>query len=95
MPVLKLSKEEAQSIVWGEHPTAKIADNRIYGHSRWSIQYDLVFKLDNKLYKTKYSIGSTEQQDEQPFEYEDEVECVEVEAYTQTIIDYRPVKDVA
>ena len=47
--------------------------------SRWSIIYELVFEYEGKFYQTHYSVGATESQDESPWEYEDEVECVEVE----------------
>jgi len=47
--------------------------------SRWSIIYSIVFKHEGKFYQTSYSIGATESQDEGPWEYEEEVECTEVE----------------
>lgn len=47
--------------------------------TRWSIEYELVFKwIDGKFYRTYYSIGATEMQDESPWEYDNYVECVEV-----------------
>ena len=49
--------------------------------SRWSENHDIIFKdVDEKYYRTWYSCGLTEMQDESPFEYSpDEIECVEVE----------------
>lgn len=46
--------------------------------TRWSIVYDLVFEFEGKDYRTSYSVGATESQDERPWEYQDEVECTEV-----------------
>lgn len=39
----------------------------------------MVFKYNDKFYQSTYSIASTEQQDERPYEYDDEIECSEVE----------------
>ena len=47
--------------------------------SRWSVHHRIVFKHDDKFYETYYSEGATEMQDESPWEYEEEVECHEVE----------------
>lgn len=60
--------------------------------TRWSLHYRFVFKHEGKLYETHYSIGSTEMQDEGPWEYEDEdIDCQEVEAFEKTVTDYRTV----
>jgi len=56
-----------------------IEENKLVDHTRWSLHYDLIFKHEGKFYSTSYSIGATEHQDERPWEYEKEVECVEVE----------------
>jgi hypothetical protein len=93
MPKLTLTKEEAQDIVYRDHPRAKIVRNEIVDNTRWSVCYDLIFELDGKLYQGCYSRGATEQQDEHPFEYDDNPEFVQVEAYERTITDYRPVDD--
>ena len=47
--------------------------------SRWSLYYEMVFEFEGKFYKTAYSVGATECQDESPFEFDpDEIECQEV-----------------
>lgn len=53
--------------------------NEVTGTSRWSTFHCIVFEYEGKYYSTEYSEGSTECQDESPWEYEDEVECTEVE----------------
>lgn len=64
----------------------KTVEERITGHSRWSIHYETVFMHDGRFYKTTYSRGATESQDERPYEYEpDEIECPEVKAVEKVI----------
>lgn len=87
------TKEQLRAILWDEG--GKIILNEIEDQSRWSTHYRFVFSPEgeDKLYETRYSKGSTENQDsEGPWEYEEEVECVEVEAYEKTITDYRKVQ---
>lgn len=54
-------------------------DRIIVDKLRWSIIYEIIFEYEGKFYSTHYSGGATECQDEQPWEFEEEVECVEVE----------------
>lgn len=54
-------------------------EDTIVDQSRWSTHHEIIFKYNDKHYKTEYSVGSTESQDEGPWEYEDEVNCTEVE----------------
>lgn len=54
-------------------------EDKIVGTSRWSLIHEVVFEKEGKFYKTTYSEGATEMQEEGPFEYETEIECVEVE----------------
>ena len=53
--------------------------DEIVDSSRWSIIHNIVFEHEGKFYQTGYSVGATESQDEGPWEYDDEVECTEVE----------------
>lgn len=53
--------------------------DKITDTSRWSVHHEIVFLHDGKFYETHYSEGATESQDESPWEYDDEVECYEVE----------------
>ena len=64
-----------------------ISDN-IVDTSRWSINHELVFKFEDKLYMTWYSVGATEQQDEIPWEYDDVVDCFEVIEVERVVRDY-------
>jgi hypothetical protein len=53
--------------------------NDIVDTGRWSIHHEIIFAYDGKFYRTWYSEGATEMQDESPWEYDTEVECTEVE----------------
>ncbi|MCC0645357.1 hypothetical protein KGF41_13910 [Clostridioides sp. ZZV14-6150] len=54
--------------------------NSVIDTSRWSISHEMIFEYKGKFYRTYYSEGATEMQDESPFEYEDDIiECEEVE----------------
>ena len=54
--------------------------NKMCDSDRWSATHDFVFKHKEtgQHYYTCYSVGATEMQYEEPWEYEDEVECTPV-----------------
>ena len=57
----------------------EVISNDIIDTSRWSNIYEMVFKYEDKFYKTSYSKAATESQDESPYEYAaNEIECKEV-----------------
>ena len=91
---MKLTKEEGQSIVWDEHEDwEKVNDDKIIDQSRWSTVYEAVFKHkpSGKHYMLCWSQGSTETQDESPFEYSDP-DPVEVEEKEVTVKEWVPVE---
>ena len=60
---------------------------------RWTTNYRRVFEFEGKFYETYYRCGSTEMQDERPYEYaSDEIECSEVFAVPVTVIEYQVKK---
>lgn len=59
-------------------PSRAIKDT-IIDTSRWSEHHEIIFAHDGKFYRANYSQGLTENQDESPWEYLEEVECIEVE----------------
>jgi len=72
-------KEFMQNLVWGDAEDATVIERNIAGHSRWSVDYDIIFQVGDKYYSSSYSVGATESQDERPFQYdEDEIEVDEV-----------------
>lgn len=71
-----------EEILYGS--AAEILVNKVAEVTRWSIRYDLVFKYKGKYYSSYYAEGATEQQDEQPWEY-DEPSVVEVKPVEETV----------
>jgi hypothetical protein len=59
-------------------PYSSIKDT-IIDTSRWSVHHEIIFKDKGKFYKAFYSEGATECQDERPWEYDEDIECIEVE----------------
>lgn len=63
--------------------------DKVIDTDRWSTHCENVFKKGDRYYKTYYSRGSTEIQDEAPYEYEDEwVEVTEVVPKEVTVTKY-------
>lgn len=90
MAKVTFNKSFLQSILWGENESVTMMENEITGHSRWSINYLLTFEHNGRYFQVAYSRGATEQQDEQPFEYEDDmIKCDEVEWIEVKKIVYR------
>lgn len=65
--------------------------DRIIDTTRWSIIHEIVFADKGKFYMTTYSEGATECQDERPWEFDDEIECEEVELREVKIKKWVPV----
>lgn len=59
--------------------------------SRWSEVREIVFPFEGKFYRTSYSKGLTENQDESPWEYETDVECQEVELVEKIVKVWKAV----
>lgn len=68
--------------------------DKIIDTTRWSIVHEIVFKDNGKFYQTTYSEGATEMQLESPWEYENEVECTEVELREVKVKKWIPVEDL-
>lgn len=76
MKTIKLHKDYLKNEL--DLPYSAIKDD-IVDTSRWSIHHEIIFAHDGNFYRTYYSEGATEMQDESPWEYNNEVECTEVE----------------
>ena len=64
-------------------------ENELVDHSRWSVIYSMVFTTEGKFFRSNYSRGATEYQEESPYEYDgDEIECEEVFPKEFTITRY-------
>jgi hypothetical protein len=75
MSKIKFSKEFLKNEL--DLPYGALED-KITSTSRWSVHHQIIFDYDGKFYRTHYSEGATEYQDESPWEYDNEIECTEV-----------------
>lgn len=89
MAVKKFSKDYLKDEL--DLPYGNTIVDRIIDTTRWSIVHEIVFEDNGKFYQTTYSEGATEMQDERPWEYEDEVECEEVELREVKVKKWMPV----
>lgn len=90
---MKLSSEDALNLVYDELEDWQKIESHIVGHSRWSVQHEGIYQYmpTGKFYKFKWSVGATEYQDESPFQYEDEVEPIEVQPTFVTVQKWETV----
>jgi len=86
--ITNLTEAQANEIVWNNTTRFEVIEDKIIDTSRWSIIHEAIV-LDNtttKFYKTSYSVGATEYQEKNPYEYENpefiEVKKVPIESYT-------------
>lgn len=86
---IKMKKFKANFI---EEETTFIQD-KIVGHSRWSVQHEQVFKHNDKYYQYIYSVGATEMQSGYGFDPEEMIECQEVIPVQKLITVYEPIKE--
>ena len=76
--IRQFPKETLKALLCGKLPGYEVLENEPIGHSRWSVQYQMVFSFEGKTYISHYSIGATEYQMEEPYEYDKEmVNCYE------------------
>ena len=66
-------------------------EEKVVDVTRWSIVYEIIFKIEDKFYSTIYSTGATEQQCEGPWEYEDDIECTEVHEVEKIVKVWEPI----
>ena len=76
-----------------ESMSVKNVQKEVVNTGRWSIIYEQVFSVtkndETKYYKTGWSEGATENQDESPYEYEEDmIEVSEVFPVEKTIVVY-------
>ena len=90
---MEISKEEGREIIYEDHPEFLTVNQKIVDESRWSNRYRGIFKHvpSNEYYILYWSRGKTEQQDEQPFEYE-EPELILAKKKETKIIKWIPVE---
>ena len=93
MGKITISRDEARAALFEDDDRFEIIEDNIVDNTRWSIIHDFVWQevATGKFFSGTYSRGATEQQDESPFEYDDEVELTEVEQALQVVKVWRVV----
>lgn len=86
---LEITSDEAREIVSGDDPRFLVIEDKITGKSRWSDCHKVVIQRvsDGKFFADGYRSGSTECQDERPWEY-DKPDFRQVFPVEKTIIKY-------
>jgi hypothetical protein len=84
---------EGMTLMWdvfntGEAIPVLVVKNEITDKSRWTIGYRQVFKINDKFYKTHYSLGATEDVDIELYPDGEQTECLEVFPREKTVIVY-------
>lgn len=83
------TKQFLKGVLTQDIDDAEIISDEIVDTRRWSVEHELVFRFENKFYRTYYSVGATEMQDESPFEYDDdEISCTEVHPVQVITVEY-------
>lgn len=93
---IRISSDELREygLPYEGYDGVEVLEDNITHTSRWSIFHSLVFRwIDGKTYKTMYSVGATECQDESPWEYEAVVICEEVELVPVTVMRWKAVRN--
>jgi hypothetical protein len=79
---MKFKKEDLQEMVYEESEKLELVEDKVIENDRWAILHGVIFRdiESGKYYESSYRVGSTEMQEESPYEYADaEEECAEVE----------------
>lgn len=86
---LELTRDEALEAISGDLEGFELVSENIVSQSRWSTRYKVVIQRlsDGKFFSDKFSRGSTEYQDESPWEY-DKPNFTEVFSVEKTVIVY-------
>lgn len=88
------SRDTMQAIGEEEIEGFEIVEDNIVDTTRWSEIHTMIFEHEGKTYRSTYSCGATEMQDEAPYEYDDEeIVCEEVELKQVMIETYVPVQE--
>ncbi len=88
---MKLSKEKMYEILDSDD----VVENNVVDNSRWSIHHELIFRYEDRVYRSFYSVGATEMQDESPWDGEDPVECAEMVSVEKTVVVWSPATESA
>lgn len=91
----QFEKSLLREIIADDAEGYSVVESNILDTSRWSVYHECVFdrRSDGMMFRTQYSIGATEYQDESPYEYDGDVIEVEVvEPINVVVRKYVPVE---
>ena len=71
-------------MVWEESDKLKLIQEEIVGTSRWNTENEVIFQFEDKYYRSLYR-GAVGDGESDMWEYEDEVECPEVEKVEKVV----------
>lgn len=82
-------KYECQDIAFGDNPDFKVIEDKVIDTSRWSIFYEVIVKRisDGKYFRSFYSTGATECQDQVAYE-NDDLKFTQVTPVEKVVIEY-------
>ena len=88
--VLEFTPKEGRNIIWSDTDKFKTIQMEIVDTGRWSVHKEAIVQRlsDGKFFKTNFSEGATESQDERPFEYDSKATFTEVVPVEKTIVVY-------
>lgn len=89
---MKFKKEYLQECA---RENTDVIINEIVEHGRWTLTYEIIFRFEDKFYRSFYQRGATENQDESPYEFdEDNIECEEVYAMQVLVTQYKSIEEL-
>lgn len=88
--ILKLKPSDGIDVIYGWHPDFEVVSDIITKHTRWSVEHEVIVrrKVDGLFFRSYYSEGATESQDESPYEYCDYAEFSQVMSVERVVIAY-------
>lgn len=91
----KAAELRGMDMPWGAPEGGEIISDKITGKSRWCDVHTLIVRFPDQpegdAWSMGYRIGSTESQDERPWEYDDEVVATLVREREVTVKKWMPV----
>lgn len=86
---MKIAKEILKELVYGSFEGFEVISDEITDTGRWSVYHEMIFSHEGHFYRTSYSVGATEYQCEEPFEFDPvEVDVEEVFPVEKVITVY-------
>lgn len=87
---MKFKAQDLRDMVWDDSDELTLISDTIEGTSRWNTENRVVFEYNGKYYASHYR-GSVGDGEPVMWDYEDEVECVEVVPVEEPVIVYKSV----